>query len=170
MRAALALFAFAAPLALSACGDPAPSYIDQAWVRLSPNKDTPSAGYFVAHGGDAGTQIRGVLTDYALKVEMHESVNDKGVARMQPISSVDVPAKGEIAFKPGGKHLMIFGINDTAISRGKMQFTFLMSNGDRLLVDAVIQKPGGAGAPAPKAAAAGDMGNMSGHDMAQMNH
>ncbi len=169
MRAAFALFALAAPLALSACGDPAPSYIDQAWVRLSPNKDTPSAGYFVAHGGDAGTQIRGVLTDYALKVEMHESVDDKGVARMRPVSSVDVPAKGEVAFKPGGKHLMIFGINDTAIKRGKMQFTFLMSNGDRLLVDAVIQKPGGAAAPAPKAAA-GDMGDMSGHDMANMSH
>lgn len=163
MRAALALFALAAPFALAGCGDPAPSYIDQAWVRLSPNKQTPSAGYFVAHGGDAGAQIRGVLTDYALKVEMHESMDDKGVARMRPVSSVDVPAKGEVAFAPGGKHLMIFGVNDTAISRGKMQFTFLMGNGDRLLVDAVIQKPG-AGAPAAKA------GDMSGHDMANMDH
>ena len=51
MRAPLALIALAAPLALAGCGDPAPSYVDQAWVRLSPNKDTPSAGYFVAHGG-----------------------------------------------------------------------------------------------------------------------
>ena len=66
MRAPFALFALLAPLALAACGDPAPTYIDQAWVRLSPNKETPSAGYFVAHGGDAGGQIRGVLTDYAM--------------------------------------------------------------------------------------------------------
>ena len=71
MRATLALAALLAPLALASCGDPAPAYIDQAWVRLSPNKEAPSAGYFVAHGGDAGAQIRGVITDYALKVEMH---------------------------------------------------------------------------------------------------
>ena len=149
MRNALALTALLAPLALSACGDPAPSYIDQAWVRLSPNKETPSAGYFVAHGGDAGAQIRGVMTDYALKVEMHESVEKNGVMSMKPIDSVDVPAKGEVAFAPGGKHLMLWGVNDTAISRGKMQLTFLMGNGDRLLVDAVIRKPEAAGAAGP---------------------
>jgi len=156
MRAPIALFALAAPLALSACGDPAPSYIDQAWVRLSPNKDTPSAGYFVVHGGDAGVQLRGVMTDYALKVEMHESVGKDGMMSMQPIESVDVPAKGKVAFAPGGKHLMIWGVNDTAISRGKMQLTFLMSNGDRLLVDAVIRKPDGSAPAAPAAGNATD--------------
>lgn len=148
MRAPFALIALAAPLALSACGDPAPSYIDQAWVRLSPNKESPSAGYFVAHGGDAGVQIRGVLTAYAVKVEMHESVMENGVMTMKPIDSVDVPAKGKVSFAPGGKHLMFWGINDTAINQGKMELTFLMSDGRRLLVDAVIRKPEAAGAPA----------------------
>ncbi|MBU0933565.1 MAG: copper chaperone PCu(A)C [Alphaproteobacteria bacterium] len=149
MRARFALFALLAPLGLSACGDPAPSYIDQAWVRLSPNKDTPSSGYFVVHGGDAGVQLRGVLTDYALKVEMHETISKDGMTTMERVESVDVPPKGQVDFAPGGKHLMIWGINDTAISRGKMQFTFLMGNGDRLLVDAVIRKPEAAGTPKP---------------------
>ncbi|WP_242129953.1 copper chaperone PCu(A)C [Sphingobium sp. Sx8-8] len=154
MRAFLPLIALATPLALGACGDPAPTYIDQAWIRLSPNKDTPSAGYFVAHGGDAATRLRGVLTDYALKVEMHESMSEgsgKGaMMTMKPLDSVDIPAKSTVAFAPGGKHLMLWGVNDTAISRGKMTLTFLLANGDRLLVDAIIQKPG-ADAPAPKA-------------------
>ena len=150
MRGPLALIALAAPLALAACGDPAPTYIDQAWIRLSPNKDRPSAGYFVAHGGDSATRLRGVLTDYALKVEMHESVEENGVMTMKPINSVDIPAKGTVTFAPGGKHLMLWGVNDTAISRGKMQLTFLLDNGARLLVDAVIRKPEGAAAtPAP---------------------
>ena len=149
MRGPLALIALAAPLALAACGDPAPTYIDQAWIRLSPNKDRPSAGYFVAHGGDSATRLRGVLTDYALKVEMHESVEENGVMTMKPINSVDIPAKGTVTFAPGGKHLMLWGVNDTAISRGNMQLTFLLDNGDRLLVDAVIRKPEGAAAPAP---------------------
>ncbi|WP_022684378.1 copper chaperone PCu(A)C [Sphingobium bisphenolivorans] len=149
MRALALLACLAAPLALSACGDPAPTYIDQAWVRLSPNKDAPSAGYFVAHGGDSGTQLRGVLTDYALKVEMHESMDEGGKMSMKPIDSVDIPAQGQVAFAPGGKHLMLWGVNDTAISRGKMTLTFLLANGDRLLVDAVIQKPGAA-APKPQ--------------------
>lgn len=148
MRTFTSFAALAAPLALAACGDPAPTYIDQAYVRLSPNKDTPSAGYFVAHGGDSATQLRGVLTDYALKVEMHESMSQGGMMTMKPLDSVDIPAKSKVAFAPGGKHLMLWGVNDTAISRGKMTLTFLLANGDRLLVDAVIQKPGAAGATA----------------------
>jgi len=148
MRAFLPFIALASPLALAACGDPAPTYIDQAWVRLSPNKETPSAGYFVAHGGDAGTALRGVLTDYALKVEMHESMSENGMMSMKPLDSVDIPAKSTVAFAPGDKHLMLWGVNDTAISRGKMTLTFLLANGDRLLVDAIIQKPGAAAATA----------------------
>lgn len=154
MHARLTFAALIIPFTLAACGDPAPTYIDQAWVRLSPNKDTPSAGYFVAHGGDAGGQLRGVLTDYALKVEMHETVEENGVMKMKPVTSVDIPAKGEVAFAPGGKHLMLWGVNDTAISRGKMELTFLMANGDRLLVDAVIRQPGTAAAASPAAGAA----------------
>lgn len=146
MRGPITLAILGAPLALTACGDPAPTYVDQAWVRLSPNKDMPSSGYFVAHGGDAGTQLRGVMTDYALKVEMHESVQKDGVMSMKTVDHVDIPAKESVTFAPGGKHLMIWGVNDTAISQGKMQMTFLMANGDRLLVDAVIRKPEGAGA------------------------
>src|SRR3546814_6568160 len=84
MRAFYPLIALAAPLALAACGDPAPTYIDQAWVRLTPNKDMPSSGYFVDHGGDAATALRGVHTDYALTVDLHESRSEGGQRTMTP--------------------------------------------------------------------------------------
>lgn len=148
MRAALSFLALAAPLALAACGNPKPTYVDQAYVRLSPNKDSPAAGYFVAHGGDSGAQLRGVLTDSALKIEMHETVSEDGMMKMKPVSSVDVPAGKSVAFAPGGRHLMLWGVNQAAIDQGKITLTFLFSTGDRILVDAVIQK---AGAPAAAA-------------------
>ena len=153
MRATISTIALSLPLtlclALGACGDPAPTYVDQVYVRLSPNKDSPSAGYFVAHGGDTATQLRGVLTDYALKVEMHESMSAGGMMKMAPLSSVDIPAKQTVRFAPGGKHLMLWGVNDIAIGRGKMTLTFLLANGDRLPVDAVIQKPDGSSSASP---------------------
>ena len=65
---------------------------------------------------------------------------------MKPIDSVDIPAKGKVVFAPGGKHIMLWGINPDAVAQGKMPLTFLFSNGDRIIVDAVVQKPGAAAA------------------------
>jgi copper(I)-binding protein len=145
----------ALPLALSACGDPQPLYVDQAWIRLSANPSNPSAGYFTVHGGPEKVQLRGVITDRAQRIEMHESMQHDGMAMMMPIESADIPAKEKVVFAPGGKHLMLWGINPGAVEQGTMPLTFLFSNGDRIIVDTVIRKPS-EGAPPPPAANASD--------------
>lgn len=155
---AMALFSLAS---LAACGDPAPTYVDQAWIRLSPNADSPSAGYFTVHGGDAPVTLRGVLTDRAQRVEMHESLEQGGMMTMRPVESVEVPAKATVTFAPGGKHIMLWGVNPAAVEQGKMPLTFLFSNGDRIIVDAVVQKP--KEAAAPEGEAMNMSGNMAGH-------
>ncbi len=150
MTRVIALFTvLAAPLLLGACADPPPLYVDQAWVRVNPNPQAPSAGYFVVHGGPEPVDLRGVLTDRALRIEMHESAEEHGTMAMKPVDAVAIPAKTEVAFAPGGKHIMIFGINPEAVAQGKLPLTFLFSNGDRIIVDAVVQTVGGA-APARK--------------------
>ena len=143
-----ALTLFAAPMLLASCADPAPLYVDQAWIRISPNKDMPSAGYFVVHGGETPVELRDVLTDRALRVEMHESIDKGGKMTMQAIKAVAIPAKTQVAFAPGGKHLMLWGVNPEAVQQGKVPLTFLFSDGGgRIIVDAIVQKAG-AGAPA----------------------
>lgn len=143
-RFASSLMVLAAPLALAACADPAPLYVDQAYVRLNPNADGPAAGYFTIHGGAEGATLLRVTAEGAQRIEMHESVNKDGMMTMQTIDSVDVPAKSKVQFAPGGKHLMIFSINPAIIESGKMTMTMIFSNGDRLIVDAPVQQGGNA--------------------------
>lgn len=148
-------------LLLAACADPPPLYVDQAWVRLSANPDSPSAGYFVVHGGPAPAALRGVMSDYAQRIEMHESMAMGGMMTMKPVDKVDIPAGQTVAFEPGGKHIMLFRINQDAVTQGKIPLTFLFSNGDRIQFDAVIQKTGEP-APAAKEGGSGHAGNASG--------
>jgi copper(I)-binding protein len=68
---------------------------------------------------------------------------------MMPIDSVDIPAKAVVRFEPGGRHLMLWNVNPAVAASGKISLTFLFSNGDRILVDAAVQKTGDA-PPAPK--------------------
>src|SRR5262249_2454132 len=145
-------------VALTGC-EKAPLYVDQATIRLSPNPETPSAGYFTVHGGSDPVTLRDVTADAAVRVEMHDSVMKNGMMAMEKLDSVDVPAKGVLKFEPGGRHLMLWRVNPAVAATGKVTLTFIFSNGDRILVDAVVQKTG---APAaPKAEGAGNMSEMT---------
>jgi len=154
MRLAFPLAASAAALlALAACGNPQPLYVDGGYVRLNANPSGPSAAYFTIHGGDSPVVLRDVTTDAAVRLEMHESKTQNGMASMEEIDTVDVPAGEKVTFAPGGKHIMLWQINPQAVAAGKMTFTFIFSNGERILADAVIQQPGGSAPPAANAAA-----------------
>jgi copper(I)-binding protein len=157
VRSVFATTSLIAVAMLAACDQAKPVYVDGAYVRLSPNPDNPSAAYFTIHGGSAPLTLRAVETDAAVRLEMHESMMHEGMATMAPLESVDVPAGAKIEFKPGGKHIMLWQINQQVVAAGKVEFKLTFSNGDRLLVDAVIQgpdgQPVGSGAAAPTAGA-----------------
>jgi copper(I)-binding protein len=36
--------------------------------------------------------------------------NEGGMMRMSPVSQIDVPANGKTELKPGGLHVMLFGL------------------------------------------------------------
>jgi periplasmic copper chaperone A len=129
-------------LILAACGQAKLLYVDQAWVRLSANEDTPSAGYFTIHGGEEDVKLLSVISPAVLRVEMHESVEKDSMMSMAAVKAVDVPAGEDVTFGPGGKHLMIWGINPGAKKMGKLPLTFIFSNGDRIIYDAVIRSAG----------------------------
>jgi hypothetical protein len=77
---------------------------------------------------------------------MHESVRENGMMTMKPLARAAVPVKGELVFKQGGKHLMIWGINGAAVRAGKlpMAFVFTNNNNERILFDMVIKPADGA--------------------------
>ena len=142
-----AAFLLGLSLFLAACGQAKLLYVDQAWVRVSANDESPSAGYFTVHGGEEDVRLLSVISPAVLRVEMHESVEKDGMMSMEPVKAVDIPARTDVTFGPGGKHLMIWGINPGAKAQGKLPLTFIFSNGDRIIYDAVIRSPAD-GAPA----------------------
>jgi periplasmic copper chaperone A len=157
VRSVFATAAVVAVATLAACEQAKPVYVDGAYVRLSPNPDNPSAAYLTIHGGSAPVTLRAVETDASVRLEMHESMMHEGMATMAPLETVEVPAGSKVEFKPGGRHIMLWQINQQAVAAGKVEFKLTFSNGDRLLVDAVIQGPDGQpvgnGGPAPTAGA-----------------
>ena len=62
---------------------------------------------------NAGTDTDALVSAWseeAEAVELHEVQLDAGVARMRPVSRIEVPAGGAAELKPGGYHVMLLGL------------------------------------------------------------
>ena len=132
-------------------------------IVMGATPDRPAVGYFTVTGGPRDVKLMAVTADLAQRVEMHESVKENGVVTMKPLASAAVPAKGKLEFKPGGKHLMIWGINGAAVRAGKlpMAFVFTNNNNERILFDLPIKPAPGASADGSGNAPAGAMAGMA---------
>lgn len=140
----------ATALTLSGCGENLgkgqPLNVVSGHIVMGATADRPAVGYFRVQGGPQPVQLVAVTADLAQRVEMHESARENGVVTMKPLARADVPAKGGLVFKQGGKHLMIWGINPAAVRAGKlpMAFVFTNNNNERILFDMVIKPAEGA--------------------------
>lgn len=80
--------------------------VTNARLSLLPG-DTPSAGYFRLHNaGDKPVTLVGADSDAFESVEMHMSMSNDGIARMQPVSTLGIAPGETLEFAPGGYHLM----------------------------------------------------------------
>jgi copper(I)-binding protein len=135
-------------LLLTGCLAPDEISIDDAWVRLAAVKGNPAAAYFTVHGGPTDATIIAAYSDVSIKSEMHESMGGGGMASMKPLSSVRVPANTDVAFKPGGKHVMLYDMNPGIVPGGRpVLITLSFADGTRLSRKAVVY---GAGDPGPE--------------------
>lgn len=99
-----------AALTSIACSRPAVE-VQGAWVRdLIGGRDT-TAGYFqLRNNGQAPLTLTGARAGRARAIEMHETVTRGEGVGMRRLQAVSVPPGTELRFQTGGKHLMIFGV------------------------------------------------------------
>lgn len=86
--------------------------IDDPWTRPSAGGAKTGAAYFeIENTGKTADRLVSAKTDIAERVELHESIEEAGVAKMQALKDgIAVPAGGEAKLKPRGMHVMLLGL------------------------------------------------------------
>lgn len=136
-------------LSLAGCAKPRVIEIEDAWVRMPAVPGRPGAAYFTIEGGPDDTSLVNVSADFAVRAEMHESMaKGGGMTTMRPIARVAIPAATEIKFAPGGRHVMLFDVDQRARQVGAMLLTFTFADGSHMQRKAYLVN---AGDPAPAA-------------------
>ena len=136
--------------------DGAPHVMD-AWVRMPAVTGRPAGGYFMAHGTDKADALVSAASPKAERIELHSMVMENGVMRMRAEKSFPLPAKGVLTFKPGGSHLMLFGLAKDVKAGDTIPVTLGFQSGATVTVNADVRA---VTAPAPRGTTASDKGHQ----------
>jgi Uncharacterized protein conserved in bacteria len=128
------IFALAALALLAGCkqqsaAEPDTLEVSDAVIRLAAVEGRPSSAYFTLHGGKTADRLESVSSPKAATIELHESKMEAGMMSMQPLTGIDVPAGDEVAFKPGGNHAMLFGLDPAVKPGGTVTLHFKFQSG-----------------------------------------
>lgn len=113
--------------------------IGHPWAR--PAKSGNGAVYLtIENDGGAPDRLIRAEAAVAKKVEMHATTLDAaGVAKMVPLQALEVPAKGEAAFTPGGNHIMLVGLKDPLKEGRSFPLTLTFEKAGSVKVDVAVE-------------------------------
>lgn len=103
--------------------------VENAKLRLLPG-NLPAAGYFdLSNSDNQPVVLTGASSDAFAGVMLHRSMLNDGMASMQHLSQVEVPAGGKLSFSSGGYHLMLMQHQRTLALGDRVQVTLHFADG-----------------------------------------
>jgi len=126
-------------ITISAChsrkGNNGDLSITNAWLRPAP-KGGMSALYFtITNNRSTADTLLAIDLPISSNVEFHETRTQNGVSGMYPLGTrIPIPPHTRLVFKPGGKHVMIMGLQKALASGDTLSATFHFAQvGERTL-------------------------------------
>ncbi|WP_297514577.1 copper chaperone PCu(A)C [uncultured Caulobacter sp.] len=127
--------ALSAPAAQAADAKLAGVTVRQAWSRPAQAGMNGVGFMTLVNGGKTPVTLKGVESPAAGVVEIHQSSMAGGVMSMRRVDDgVVVPPGGEVAFAPGGLHLMLLNLKAAQTVGQKVPMTLIFDNGRRAAV------------------------------------
>ena len=107
--------------------------VTDAWIRPAPPGATMLAGYAtLSNTGDAPLTVLAVQSPGFRMASLHETIIDKGVAKMHELHRLVIAAGQTVMLQPGGKHLMLMDPRKDIVAGEKIEMMFLLDDGTRV--------------------------------------
>ncbi|MCR0982649.1 copper chaperone PCu(A)C [Roseomonas populi] len=145
-RAAIAAALALAP-ALVAAQQPPPGgvAVEQPWMRAAIQGGTGGAFLTLRNTGSQPDRLVSASSPAARAVELHTTVRDGDVMRMQPVQAIEVPAGGSVTLRPGGLHVMLVGLAQAAQPGSSVPLTLTFERAGAVPVQLAVQAAGASG-------------------------
>jgi hypothetical protein len=117
-----------------------------AWIREAPPNAMALAGYLtIANPGPAERRLVGVASPDFEWIELHRTVHEGGVAKMQPQDTMPIPAGGRLELRPGDYHLMMMKPAKRLQAGDEVAARLEFADGEQTPVTFVVKKTSSGG-------------------------
>ncbi|HEY3887118.1 MAG TPA: copper chaperone PCu(A)C [Caulobacteraceae bacterium] len=100
--------------------------VSSRMVRTSFGGAPNSAAYMViANSGNAPDKLIAARCACAVSVDIHETEEMAGMSMMKSAAPVTIPAHGQVAFHPGGLHLMLTHLKEPLAEGGEQDISLV---------------------------------------------
>lgn len=115
--------------------------VTDAWARPVILQNRPGAAYFIIRNDtDRADKLIRVTSPLADRVELHLHKHDGDVMKMMRVEGIPVAAYGSTAVKPGGYHLMMFGLKKKLAVDDELPLTLTFEHAGEIKVMAKVRK------------------------------
>ena len=132
-------------LLAAACGSAPHSpeaSVEDVVVTLPAVTGRPGAAYFTVRTNHSPTRLTGITSPRVGRVELHETVEQNGVATMRPIGEASFSPDNPLIFAPGGSHAMLFEVDPALRPGDRLSLTFALEPAPAVTVEAEVRGPG----------------------------
>ncbi len=103
------------------------------WARATvPGADTGAVYGRLRNAGGEPLVIVGIETSMAEKAEIHVSSVHEGMSRMEHTPRLQIEAGESARLEPGGRHIMLMGLNEPLRKGASFDIELLLEDGARL--------------------------------------
>ncbi len=119
--------------------------ISDAWMRKPLVSGGHSAAYLTLQNTGKRDQILvKAASPVAKTVELHTHLHENGVMKMRRLKGgIAVPAGATVELRPGGLHIMLFGVDSRKIKGNRVPLTLTFSNAGPVTVMLAVKPAAG---------------------------
>lgn len=100
-------------------------HVAHGWARASLGQNPNSAAYVTIHNPtEEGDVLLGISCVDAEQCGLHNHVTEGDVTKMVAVERLEAAPGAHIEFKPGGYHIMMFGLKAPLKAGGETRITF----------------------------------------------
>jgi len=120
--------------------------IENPWARATSSLAKNGAAYLtIKNSGPTLDRLIAVESPVAPKVGAHQSLMTNGMMEMRSVPVLDIPAGGQVMFKPGSYHIMFMGLRQQLKVGEVFPLTLTFEKAGKIKVMVTVMKMGATG-------------------------